>query len=256
MMPFNIVIPARYGSTRLTGKPLLNIAGKPMIAHVCERAKEANPQEIVVATDDERIFDVVSNLGFNAVMTDENHASGTERVNEVANKLGWNSETIVVNLQGDEPLLPAFYIHQVAHALAQQTQANIATLATKIDDSQDVFNPNVVKVVLNENNYALYFSRAPIPWNRASFADEKNLPDAFSYLRHIGLYAYRVKFLNAYCQWQNSAIEEIEALEQLRILWHGESILVDITDKTPPAGVDTLDDLNRVERIFQQNSLF
>lgn len=250
-VPFKVVIPARFGSTRLNGKPLLNMAGKPMIAHVCERAKEANPEEIVVATDDERIFNAVSDLGFEAVLTRQNHESGTERIAEVAEKLGWADNTIIVNLQGDEPLLPANYIRQVAQALASQTQAGIATLAAKIHESEEIFNPNAVKVVLDKNGYALYFSRAPIPWNRATFATTKEISPELASLRHIGLYAYTAGFLKKYCMWENSPLEQIEALEQLRILWHGEKILVQIVDKTPPAGVDTMEDLQRVERILK-----
>jgi 3-deoxy-manno-octulosonate cytidylyltransferase (CMP-KDO synthetase) len=251
-VPFKVVIPARYGSTRLHGKPLLLIAGKPMIAHVCERAKEANADEIIVATDDERIFDAVSVLGFQAVLTRENHESGTERIAEVAEKFGWSDDTIIVNLQGDEPLLPSDYIRQVAQALANQNQAGIATLAAKIHDADEIFNPNAVKVVLDKNGYALYFSRAPIPWNRADF----QMPPAPLFkggnsLRHIGLYAYTAGFLKKYCAWETSPLEHIEALEQLRILWHGEKIFVQIVDKTPPAGVDTLEDLQRVEAFLK-----
>ena len=248
---FNVVIPARFGSTRLHGKPLLDIAGKPMIAHVCERAKESGANEIVVATDDESILATVSALGFQAILTRENHESGTERIAEVAEKLSWSDDTIIVNLQGDEPLLPANYIRQVAHALANQHHAGIATLAAKIHDADEMFNPNAVKVVLDKNGYALYFSRAPIPWNRATFATTKELSTELSPLRHIGLYAYTAGFLKKYCVWETSSLEQIEALEQLRILWHGEKILVQIVDETPPAGVDTIEDLQRVERILQ-----
>ena len=252
-VPFKVVIPARFGSTRLHGKPLLDIAGKPMIAHVCERAKEANAEEIIVATDDERIFNAVSELGFEAVLTRENHESGTERIAEVAEKLGWADDTIIVNLQGDEPLLPADYIHQVARALASQNQAGIATLAAKIHEADEIFNPNAVKVVLDKKGYALYFSRAPIPWNRETF---KQIPPAPLFkrgeaFRHIGLYAYTAGFLKKYCAWEASPLEHIEALEQLRILWHGEKILVQIVEKTPPAGVDTLEDLQRVEAFLK-----
>jgi 3-deoxy-manno-octulosonate cytidylyltransferase (CMP-KDO synthetase) len=247
-VPFKVVIPARFGSTRLHGKPLLLIAGKPMIAHVCERAKEAQAEEIVVATDDKRILDVVSKLGFNAILTRENHESGTERIAEVAEKFGWSDDTIIVNLQGDEPLLPADYIRQVARALANQTRAGMATLAAKIQNTDEIFNSNAVKVVLDKNGYALYFSRAPIPWNRAEFkispAPLSKNDDCF---RHIGLYAYTAGFLKKYCAWEVSPLEQIEALEQLRILWHGEKILVQIVEKAPPAGVDTLEDLHRVE---------
>ncbi|MEI7839291.1 MAG: 3-deoxy-manno-octulosonate cytidylyltransferase [Methylococcaceae bacterium] len=251
--PFKVVIPARFGSTRLHGKPLLLIAGKPMIAHVCERAKEANAEEIIVATDDERILNAVLALGFQAVLTRENHESGTERIAEVAEKFGWSNDTIIVNLQGDEPLLPADYIRQVAHALANQTQAGIATLAANIHEADEIFNPNAVKVVLDKNGYALYFSRAPIPWHREEF--KQSSPTPFQkgglFFRHIGLYAYTAGFLKKYCAWEASPLEQIEALEQLRILWHGEKILVQIVDKAPPAGVDTLEDLQRVEAFLK-----
>ena len=252
-VPFKVVIPARYGSTRLHGKPLLLIAGKPMIAHVCERAKEANADEIVVATDDKRILNTVSELGFQAILTRKNHGSGTERIAEVAEKLGWTDDTIIVNLQGDEPLLPSDYIRQVAFTLANQNQAGIATLAARIDEADEIFNPNAVKVVLDKNSYALYFSRAPIPWNRATFATTKEMPAELSPLRHIGLYAYTAGFLKKYCVWEMSVLEKIEALEQLRILWHGEKIIVQIVEKTPPAGVDTLEDLYRVEAFLKKN---
>jgi 3-deoxy-manno-octulosonate cytidylyltransferase (CMP-KDO synthetase) len=251
---FKVVIPARYASTRLPGKPLLPIAGKPMIAHVCDRANEANAQQIVVATDDERILNTIIDLGFEGILTSENHESGTERIAEVAEKFGWEDGTIIVNLQGDEPLLPAHYITQVAKALASQTQAGIATLAARIFESDDIFNPNAVKVVLDKQGYALYFSRAPIPWNRATFATTQEMPSDLSYLRHIGLYAYTVGFLKKYCAWSPSPLESIEALEQLRILWHGEKILVQTVEKAPIAGVDTLEDLQRVETIMKKQA--
>jgi 3-deoxy-manno-octulosonate cytidylyltransferase (CMP-KDO synthetase) len=249
--PFKVVIPARYASTRLHGKPLLNIAGKPMIAHVCERAKLAGAEDIVVATDDTRIFDTVTDLGIKAVMTREDHQSGTERIAEVAGICGWQAHDIIVNLQGDEPLIPPDYIREVAFALAGQSQAGIATLAANIVDSAEIFNANAVKVVLDKNNYALYFSRAPIPWERANFSTKGGTPTgAIPYLRHIGMYAYTVAFLNRYCSWQASPLEAVESLEQLRILWHGDKVLVKVVDKTPEAGVDTQEDLLRVERVL------
>ncbi len=252
-IPFKVVIPARYGSTRLPGKPLLEIAGQTMIAHVCQRAREANAEEVVVATDDQRIFDRVTELGFNVVMTDPKHQSGTERVYEVAEKAGWNSDDIIVNLQGDEPLIPADYIRHVALALGSQSKAGIATLAAQISDTEEIFNPNAVKVVLNNTGYALYFSRAAIPWDRTNFSPTGGvISDQMPYLRHIGMYAYTVKFLKNYCSWTPSVLEEIESLEQLRILWHGESILVQIVSKAPEAGVDTQFDLERVEKVLQQ----
>lgn len=249
---FKVVIPARYGSTRLPGKPLLAIAGKPMIAHVCERAQEAEAEEIVVATDDDRIFQTVSDLGIKAVMTRPDHQSGTERIAEVATICGWSDHDIIVNLQGDEPLIPPDYIRDVAAALAGQQQAGIATLAAAIIDDEEIFNPNAVKVVLNHSGYALYFSRAPIPWERDRFTQSGGQPSGkITYLRHIGMYAYTVGFLNRYCQWQASPLEAIESLEQLRILWHGEAVLVKTVDKSPPAGVDTREDLLRVEEVLQ-----
>ena len=251
---FKVVIPARYASTRLPGKPLLDIAGKPMIAHVCERAKEADADEIIVATDDERIFQTVTDLGIKAVMTRPDHQSGTERIAEVARLCGWAEHDIVVNLQGDEPLIPPETIREVALALAGQQHAGIATLAAKIIDEEEIFNPNAVKVVLNHQGYALYFSRAPIPWERDSFSREGGKPSGkMPYLRHIGMYAYTAGFLQRYCQWDASLLESVEALEQLRILWHGEAVLVKIVGKTPAAGVDTLEDLLRVEQVLLSN---
>lgn len=248
---FKVVIPARYGSTRLPGKPLLNIAGKPMIAHVCERAQEADADEIVVATDDERILQAVTDLGIKAVMTRTDHQSGTERIAEVARLCGWAGDEIIVNLQGDEPLIPPAYIRETAMVLAGQKLAGIATLAAEINDPEEIFNPNAVKVVLNKDGYALYFSRAPIPWERDAFSRSGGTPSGkLPYLRHIGMYAYTVDFLNRYCLWDASKLESVESLEQLRILWHGEAIRVKIVDKTPAAGVDTQEDLLRVEQVL------
>jgi len=252
-IPFKVVIPARYGSTRLPGKPLLKIAGQAMIAHVCQRAMEAEADDVVVATDDQRIYDQVTALGLKVVMTDPNHQSGTERITEVAEKMGWGDEEIVVNLQGDEPLIPPTYIRDVALALGAQNQANIATLAAEITDSEEIFNSNAVKVVLNHAGYALYFSRAAIPWDRNSFSATGGIPSHnMPYLRHIGMYAYRVKFLKEYCSWQPSELENVESLEQLRILWYGQQILVKTVAKAPEAGVDTQADLERVESVILQ----
>lgn len=246
---YKVVIPARYASTRLPGKPLLDIAGKPMIAHVCQRAVDAEAEQVVVATDDQRIFDTVTALGLQAVMTDPEHQSGTERIAEVAQKLGWSDDAIVVNLQGDEPLIPPAYIRDVASALASQQLAGIATLAAKIHDADEIFNPNAVKVVLDKHGYALYFSRAAIPWNRATFPDKHDpAVSALPHLRHIGMYAYTVGFLNRYCGWEASPLESVESLEQLRILWHGEKVMVKVVERTPEAGVDTEEDLFRVTR--------
>ncbi|WP_031432887.1 3-deoxy-manno-octulosonate cytidylyltransferase [Methylomarinum vadi] len=251
---FKVVIPARYGSSRLPGKPLLEIAGKPMIAHVCERALEASAEQVVVATDDERIFAEVERLGLQVVMTDPGHQSGTERIAEVARQLNWQAEDVIVNLQGDEPLIPPSYINDVATALSGQGRAGMATLAARIEDQAEIFNPNAVKVVLDKSGYALYFSRAPIPWERGGFPDRANMAnEALPFLRHIGMYAYRVSFLQRYCSWRPSPLEAVECLEQLRVLWHGEKILVKTVAKTPEAGVDTEEDLHRVGAILAGN---
>lgn len=252
-LPFKVVIPARYGSTRLPGKPLLDLAGKPMIAHVCERAKEAGADEIVVATDDERIYQAASALGMQAAMTRPDHHSGTERIAEVARQRGWPAEDIIVNLQGDEPLLEPSYIREAASALAAQKRAGMATLAAEITETEEIFNPNAVKVVLDREGYALYFSRAPIPWDRDRFTPAGGMPSGkMPYYRHIGLYAYTVGFLNRYCRWEASPLEGVESLEQLRILWHGEAIVVKIVKAMPAPGVDTPEDLLRVERLLHR----
>jgi 3-deoxy-manno-octulosonate cytidylyltransferase (CMP-KDO synthetase) len=251
-LAFKVVIPARYASTRLPGKPLLDIAGQPMIAHVCARASEAGADDIIVATDDSRILEAVQQLGFNAVMTRADHQSGTERIAEVAQHFGWAEDTIIVNLQGDEPLIPPAYIRDVAAALADQQHAGIATLAAAILEPDEIFNPNAVKVVLDKNGYALYFSRAPIPWERGAFSHAGGIPSGkLPYLRHIGMYAYTVGFLQRYCLWPASVLESVESLEQLRILWQGEAVRVQVVAKTPPAGVDTPEDLARVTAILK-----
>ncbi len=248
---FKVVIPARYGSSRLPGKPLLPIAGKPMIAHVCERAREANAQQVVVATDDKRIQSQVEAIGIDVVMTDPDHQSGTERIAEVAEIMGWSDDTVIVNLQGDEPLIPASYINDVAYILASQTEAGMSTLAAIIDEAEEIFNPNAVKVVLDRQGYAMYFSRASIPWDRDNFPQSVKQHESCPVLRHIGMYAYTVAFLKRYCQWTSSALEKVESLEQLRVLWQGEKIIVHTVAATPPAGVDTQEDLKRVEAQLQ-----
>lgn len=248
---FKVVIPARYGSTRLHGKPLLPLAGKPMIAHVCQRALEARAEQVIVATDDERIMTAVKAMGIEVVMTRPDHQSGTERIAEVAQLLDWPGDTIIVNVQGDEPLIPPAYIRAVANALAQQNAAQCATLAAQISDSEEIFNPNAVKVVLNQRSHALYFSRAAVPWERGRFSHAGGEPSGtLPYLRHIGMYAYTVAFLQRYVAWQACPLEAVESLEQLRILWHGDNILVNVVAQTPPAGVDTAEDLARVERLL------
>jgi 3-deoxy-manno-octulosonate cytidylyltransferase (CMP-KDO synthetase) len=255
-MPFSVVIPARYASTRLPGKPLLDIVGKPMIQHVYERAMESEAKQVVIATDDDRIRIAAEAFGARVVMTSPDHPSGTDRLEEVVSKLGYYLDDIVVNVQGDEPLIPARIINQVAHNLAAETEASIATLCEQVTDINTVFNPNVVKVIFDQQGMASYFSRAPIPWARDYFSDVSGgqgqaLPDPIvlkkvHFYRHIGIYAYRVKLLKSYVKWPVSPLEKAESLEQLRALWHGEKIHVDVVDETPPAGVDTQLDLDRV----------
>lgn len=249
MTDFKIVIPARHASTRLPGKPLLDIAGRPMIVHVCERGLEAGASEVVLATDDERIAEAVASLPVTAVMTSPDHHSGTERIREAADIMGWPDDTIVVNLQGDEPFIPPDLKRRLARLLAKQDVAEVATLAAPIAERAELFNPNAVKVVLDRDGHALYFSRAPIPWHRASFAEaDGELPEGFAWYRHIGVYAYSVGFLHRYVAWPPSTVESVESLEQLRILWMGEKILVMPVDSAPEAGVDTEEDLQRVRQ--------
>jgi len=248
---FKVVIPARYGSSRLPGKPLLKIAGKEMILHVCEKASLAGAQEVVVATDDERILECAKQSGFNAVMTSASHTSGTERLTEVADILGWTDDTVVVNCQGDEPLIPPELIKKAAVSLMEQNIAEVASLCAPILEAEEVFNPNAVKVVRDLHDYALYFSRAPIPWDRDAFPEA---PSTYQtcHFRHIGIYSYTANFLRRYVSWPVSQLELIESLEQLRILSMGEKIYVPSVSEVPAAGVDTQDDLDRVNRALSQ----
>ncbi len=252
MTGFKVVIPARYGSSRLPGKPLLLLGGKAMILHVAERAREAGAEQVVVATDDRRIADLVSEAGFNARMTATDHASGTDRIEEVSAEEGWEDDDIVVNLQGDEPLMPTSLVRRVAADLDEHPKASIATLATPFGDRVSLFDPHAVKVVLDHEGFAMLFSRAPIPWHRDEFLhDAAELPDAVPFLRHIGLYAYRAGFLKRFVDWQPTALERAESLEQLRALWHGERIHVSVVAEPPGHGVDTPDDLRRVEQLLR-----
>jgi len=246
-----IVIPARHASTRLPGKALADIAGKPMIVRVAEAAQRCKNDGIWVATDHEDILSAIEPLGIPCLMTRLDHPSGTDRIAEVAVRLGWGEDDIVVNLQGDEPLIDPSLIEAVAAALAEDPAAAMATASHAITEADDFFNPNVVKVVSDRHGRALYFSRAPIPWCRDAFAVTQDvLPPELQAQRHIGLYAYRVGFLRKYGQLRPSPLESGEALEQLRALWHGYSIRVVVCEQAPVAGVDTADDLERVRREF------
>jgi 3-deoxy-manno-octulosonate cytidylyltransferase (CMP-KDO synthetase) len=250
---FDVIIPARYGATRLPGKPLRMLAGKPLIAHAWQRGVDAGAREVIVAADDQRICDAIAGLGGRAVMTDPACASGTDRIAEVVDTLGWDDDAIVVNLQGDEPCMDAALIRGVAAALAANPHAGIATAATPIRDPRDVFDPNVVKVVVDDAGCATYFSRAPIPWARDAFAALPQqappaLPAGVPFLRHLGLYAYRAGVLRRLASEAPRPAERAESLEQLRALALGIAIHVTVVDAAPGHGVDTEQDLARVER--------
>jgi 3-deoxy-manno-octulosonate cytidylyltransferase (CMP-KDO synthetase) len=245
---FYTVIPARYGSSRLPGKPLLDIAGKPMIQHVHERATEAGAKDVVVATDDQRIIDVVSSFGGKAVMTSQDHESGMDRLAEVVDIMGWADNEIIVNLQGDEPLMDPALLRLVANNLEKHKEAGITTLATPIKEREELFNPNVVKVVSDKSGKAMYFSRAPIPWVRGDYeqAERIELPTTIQPHRHLGIYAYRISALKKMTSCSPCDIEIAESLEQLRALWNGIGIHVGVIEGELGHGVDTDEDYQRV----------
>jgi len=249
-MRFRVVIPARFASSRLPGKPLADIGGRPMVLRVLERALLSGAESVVVATDDIRVQQAVEAAGYRALMTSPDHQSGTERLVEVAETLGWSDDTLVVNVQGDEPLIEPDLIREAARQLVLHTDAVMATLAHPIHDHADFINPNIVKVVVDEAGYAVYFSRAPIPWPRDAFAAQAAMPHELGALRHIGLYAYRAGFLRTYASLTASPLERYEMLEQLRVLWHGHRISLGITPTAPAPGVDTQEDLERVRQLF------
>ena len=251
--PFTVIIPARLASSRLPEKALADIAGKPMVVRVAERAKLSEAQRIVVATDHTAIAAACSEYGIEAVLTGKQHDSGTARLAEAALLLGMADEDIAVNVQGDEPLIDPALINRTAELLGSSS-AQMATAAHPIADADEFLNPNCVKVVLDQRRNALYFSRAPIAWPRDAFAETQAvLPEGFAPLRHIGLYAYRVGFLHQYVGLPPSPLESIESLEQLRVLWHGGKIAVTVCDNAPAAGVDTAEDLQRVRDWFARH---
>ncbi|MDE9460079.1 3-deoxy-manno-octulosonate cytidylyltransferase [Xenorhabdus bovienii] len=247
---FTVIIPARFASTRLPGKPLADIHGKPMIVRVMERAIRSGANRVIVATDNQAVFDAVTVAGGEACMTSAHHHSGTERLAEVIDQYQFADDEIIVNVQGDEPLIPEQIIKQVADNLAE-SDAGMATLAVQIQDAEEAFNPNTVKVVMDAQGYALYFSRATIPWERDRFMQSKETVGD-NFLRHIGLYAYRAGFIRRYVQWAPSPLESIEMLEQLRVLWYGEKIHVAKALQAPGAGVDTPEDLEAVRKAFAE----
>ena len=252
-IPFKVVIPARYASTRLPAKPLLDLGGKPMVARVAERALLSGAEEIWIATDHPEVMGAAAKNGLEALLTRTDHSTGTDRLAEVVELRGWDDDAIIVNVQGDEPLIDPALIKQMAQQLAQ-SGADIATVAHPVDNASDFANPNIVKVVCKADGDAMYFSRAPIPYARDLFALESgisSLPAEMPAYRHIGLYAYRARFLRAYARLTPSPLEHFEALEQLRALWHGYRISVLITEHLPMPGVDTPEDAERMQEWFR-----
>lgn len=250
-MAYTVVIPARYGSTRLPGKPLLDIHGKPMVQRVWEQARLSGATRVVIATDDARIVESAESFGAQVCMTRPEHPSGTDRLQQVVEELQLPDDHIVVNVQGDEPLIPPQVIDQVAANLAQHTQAGIATLCEQIHSIGELTSPNVVKVVSDVNGMALYFSRSPVPYPRDAFMhDQGVMPATGIWYRHIGIYAYRTEFLHRYVTWSPAPQEQLECLEQLRALHHGVPIHVDEASHDVPAGVDTQDDLAEVRNVL------
>jgi 3-deoxy-manno-octulosonate cytidylyltransferase (CMP-KDO synthetase) len=255
MRPFIAIIPARLASSRLPGKSLADLGGKPMVVRVAERARESGADEVYVATDHNGIAEAVEQAGFRAVMTRADHSTGTDRVAEVAERLGLDGKSVVVNVQGDEPLIEPALIRAVASLLADEPSASIATACHPIRDARELFDPNAVKVVLDGAGFARYFSRAPIPWARDAFASSTaRLPEGLPCYRHIGVYAYRADFLCAFPKLAVSPLERVEALEQLRALWHGYAVAVTVREDAPLPGVDTPEDLERVRAVFAQSS--
>ncbi|ARN75838.1 3-deoxy-manno-octulosonate cytidylyltransferase [Oceanicoccus sagamiensis] len=252
-MSFSVVIPSRYGSSRLPGKPLADIAGKTMVQRVYEQAQQSQAASVIIATDDQRIISAAEGFNAEVIMTSAEHESGTDRLQEVVASLALPDDHIVVNVQGDEPLIPASVINQVASDLQNNPQAGIATLVEKIDDIDTVFNPNAVKVTIDKQGKALYFSRAPMPWSRDSFdGSNDQLPEGVNYYRHIGIYAYRVSFLHQFVQWPASSLEVTEKLEQLRALENGVTIMASEACEAIPAGIDTEQDLQAIRALFDQ----
>lgn len=250
-MSFKVVIPARYASTRLPAKPLLDINGLPMVVRVAQQAVKSGAQEVVIATDNNEILQAVEAHGFKAIMTRQDHASGTDRIAEVALKLGWDDGEIVVNVQGDEPLIEPVLIAQVAENLRENVSAVMSSACHAIHDQIAFINPNVVKVVLDINHHALYFSRALIPYPRDAFSGGLSLASDEKAYRHIGIYAHRVGFLKSYASLHAPAIEKTESLEQLRVLYHGYKISMLVTENAPATGVDTQEDLDFVRSLIE-----
>lgn len=246
-MEFRVIIPARYDSTRLPGKVLLNIKGKPMLQHVYERAIESGADSVVIATDSSKVSKVAQGFGAKVCMTSAEHQSGTERIAEAALALDYASDEIVVNVQGDQPFILPQAIRQVAEDLEKHDNVKVSSICERITNGHDLFNPDVVKVVLNWRNYAVYFSRAPIPWDIEHFKNRDKPVASDQHYRHVGLYAYRVSFLQEYIEWPASPLEKMESLEQLRILWNGSRIHMVISKDRIPPEVNTPEDLEKIK---------
>jgi 3-deoxy-manno-octulosonate cytidylyltransferase (CMP-KDO synthetase) len=260
-MSFVVVIPARYQSSRLPGKVLADIQGKPMIQWVVEKAEKSGAKKVIVATDNDEVEEIVKNFGGEICKTRADHQSGTERLAEVMEQYQFDDDQVIVNVQGDEPFIPSENIAQVAKNLANQQrtnqqQARMATLAVHITDVEEALNPNAVKVLCDKDGYALYFSRATIPYDRSRFLNNENIKEIGDfYLRHIGIYAYRAGFIKDYVNWPASQLEQVESLEQLRVLWQGEKIHVDVAkSRLPVEGVDTPEDLEKAREFAKKLS--
>ncbi|MCC5958900.1 MAG: 3-deoxy-manno-octulosonate cytidylyltransferase [Ectothiorhodospiraceae bacterium] len=250
-VPFTVIVPARFGSSRFPGKPLARLGGKPMLLHTCDCARASGASTVAVATDDARIAAVAEDAGLQCLMTSPDHQSGTDRLAEAAVMLGLDDDEIVVNLQGDEPLMPPAHVRLTADLLGLHPAADVSTLVLPLDTAVELHDPNAVKAVVDGNGYALYFSRAPIPWDR----DFGGRPpaDRRGWLRHLGIYGYRVGFLKRYPSLSTPAIERTESLEQLRVLWHGYRIITATVEQGAGPGVDTPDDLQRVEALLRDS---
>lgn len=249
-MAFVVIIPARFESSRLPGKPLKEIAGKPMIQWTWQQAKLSGAARVIIATENKQVQAVCEAFGAEVCLTGDHHQSGTERIAEVIALCHLPDDTIIVNVQGDEPMLPPELIHQVAAGLAQDHLLKMATLCEPIDSPELVFDPHAVKVVRDANQCAITFSRAPLPWSRDTFGEGQTLPSNWQYQRHIGLYAYTAEFVKRYVSWSECELEQVEKLEQLRVLWHGEKILVLQALCDAGHGVDTPQDLEKVRKLL------
>jgi 3-deoxy-manno-octulosonate cytidylyltransferase (CMP-KDO synthetase) len=248
-MDFRVIIPVRFESARLPGKPLLDIAGKPMIQHVYERAKESGAESVVIATDSDEVAAVAEGFGAKVCMTLPEHQSGTERLSEAVEALEYDDDEIIVNVQGDEPLINPDLISQVARDLSEHETVKVASICQPIKSVEDLMSSHVVKVVLNRRSFAMYFSRSPIPW-QLGLKDKGEIDLTENYFSHVGIYAYRVSVLKDYINWTESPYEALESLEQLRVLWNGHKIHMSVSGKKLAHGVDTQDDLDRVREIL------